>query len=168
MGDLRELDPQSGEYYLTKRDFIALIATFHNQPLSDRDVGSAKHVTASIAYSCQGVEFAEVLKGIWLDGFESRSTHVGFELNSIRQLVLARSDITGQFVGLEDISDSGIASIFSIAGYGSHVGLELPMGTRCRATVRFTVDGRVAPREYHFFLELGAQPFCTQEEDDPT
>jgi hypothetical protein len=168
MGNLRELDPQSGEYYLTKRDFVAFIATFHNLPLSDRDIGSAKEVTASITYYCQEVEFAKVLKGIWLDGHESRSTHVGFELNSIRQLILARSDSDGHIVALEDISDSGSASVFSIAGYGSHVRLEPPIGTRCRATVRFTIDGRVAQRQYNFFLELGDQPFCDAQEDDPT
>jgi len=163
----RVLDDESGVYRQRLRRFQVFIAIFHNLPLSERNIGSAQNVTASIIYYYKDVEFARVTKGIWIEDSEQwRTNKVDFNPNSLRRLILASEDYKGQFFAFEDYSDSGSANVLSSAGYGSGVPLQIPTGTRCRAIVQFTIDGRADRQEYRFNLGFGENPYCGLEEDD--
>jgi hypothetical protein len=162
-----EIDTETGVYRRRLRGFHAFVAIFHNLPLSERNIGPAQNVTASIVYEYKGLQFAQVTKGIWVeDNEEWRTNEVDFNPNSVRRLILAREEDKGQFFALEDYGDSRKANVLSNAAWGNGVPLTIPTGTQCRATVRFTISGRADHQKYRFNLGFGDNLYCGLEEDE--
>lgn len=143
---------------------LALIATFHNQPLADVLIGTAETVTAVIVYETnEGHEYASTIKAAWLTDDDHFVGYVGFEVNSVRRLVIAKEGGPNNFFATECLSDTGKGA-YLIPLY-LHENPRSPIKeTLCRARVTLTIDGRVSSRNYLFFLCLDpSQPVCVQD-----
>ena len=154
----------------------AFVAYFHNEPRPDATIGTASSVTATISYKFaldkeqkSMFEFARSIKAPWITKGGFQTNHVGFEVNSIRQLILGVEGTKGHFFALENLGDEPSDKKTESDGYDvtSRIKLgDMIVGTRWLACVRFTIDGRVSSKEYRFVLNLSDNPSCCREEDE--
>ena len=168
--DDAEIDSATGQSLPGIRQFRALVATFHNQPLPDRDIASANKVTASYHLLWTGrTGPRRRTSGASNEGYLDRwlflaQQSLDFAIDSVRQLILARQNQAGKFVAL-DSRDSGAASTLSWCGWGNQIPLNRLQGSRCSAVVQLTINGRVSEQHYEFNLALGRTPWCEVASD---
>jgi hypothetical protein len=146
-------NPLEINYYAAEEGPVdALLFSFRNAPLTEREISRASSVLASIRFTQKEIYVdaeryetepaygtAQVAKGIW-NGlmFPNRTT---FDLNSIRDLVVIVVQ-EGKFFAIEDRSDDDSFS-------GDRRWYRIDDG-KWEVSVQFTIDGKLDPRQFIF------------------